>query len=252
MYPGKQPSSAGPFNRAHGQRLVAMYEQQELTRGRVMLVDDDLVSYFLDLNTAPGRPDIGSMPPRLLREHEEFLKGYERGPLMKQEIEFERLFLKNMALKHDLTSEMLQVMQRKDDSVEGAVQLCYCRSAVLPKVSGICKEFGNGYVRCAYRKCDFGGFFHKRCVKKLGVEKVSRWYCTTCEKKMRMWAYKALNIPYHFDDLYKGFSNEEKGVAKKLVAQMTQPGGVMDQFKSRLQELYAGEVDEDLEDEDVD
>jgi hypothetical protein len=114
------------------------------------------------------------------------------------------------------------------------------------------KEFGNGYVRCSYRKCEFGGFFHKRCVKKLGVEKVSRWYCTACEKKMKMWACKALHTPYQFEDIFKDFSDEEKGVAKKLVAQMTQPGGVMDQFKSRLRELYAGEGDEDLEEEDVD
>lgn len=217
-----------------------------------MLVDDDLVPYFLDLNTTPDRPDLGNMPPRLQREHEEFLKGYERGPLMKQEIEFERLFLKNMTLKHDLTPEVLQAMQRKDDLVEGAVQLCYCRRAVLPKASGVCKESSNGYVRCSYHKCEFGGFFHKRCVKRLGVEKVSRWYCTACEKKMKMWAYKALNIPYQFDDFLKKFSDEEKGVAKKLVAQMTQPGGVMDQFRSRLQELYAGEVDADLKEEDVD
>lgn len=51
---------------------------------------------------------------------------------------------------------------------------------------------------------------------------------------------------------YKGFSNERKGVAKKLLAQVTRPGGVMDLFKSRLQELSAGEADEDLEKEDVD
>jgi hypothetical protein len=69
---------------------------------------------------------------------------------------------------------------------------------------------------------------------------------------MRILAYKALDLPYRFDDLYKGFSNERKGVAKKLLAQVTRPGGVMDLFKSRLQELSAGEADEDLEKEDVD
>lgn len=252
IYPGKQPCSAGPYNRAHGQRLIAMYEQQDLTKGRVMLIDEDVVPYFLDLNTSPDRPDLGSMPPRLLREHKEFLDGYDRGPLMKQELEFERLFLKNMTLKHDLTSEMLQAIQRQKDSLEGAVQMCYCRTAVLPKISEISKEFGNSFVRCSYRKCEFGALFHKHCIKKLGVEKVSRWYCTTCEKKMRMLAYKALNIPYQFDDIFKDFSDEEKGVAKKLVAQMTQPGGVMDQFKSRLQELYVGEDCEGLEEEGVD
>lgn len=76
-----------------------------------MLVDDDLVPYLMDLNTSSGRPDLGSMPHRLLREHKKFSDGYERGPLMKQVIEFERLFLKNMTFNHDLTSETLQAMQ---------------------------------------------------------------------------------------------------------------------------------------------
>ncbi|KAF1928108.1 uncharacterized protein M421DRAFT_101453 [Didymella exigua CBS 183.55] len=186
MYPGRQPCTAGPYNRAQGRRLMAMYEQQDLTKGRVMLVDDDLVPYFLDLNTLQNKPKLGSMPPRLLREHTEFLDGYDRGPLIKQEIEFERLFAKNMAFKHGLTTKMLQGIQQQNDNVKGSVQLCYCRTAVMPKVSEIKKEFGNGFVSCMYRKCEFGGIFHKRCVKKLGVEKVSRWYCTACEKKMKV------------------------------------------------------------------
>ncbi|KAF3043998.1 hypothetical protein E8E12_005497 [Didymella heteroderae] len=251
MYPGKQPCTVGPYNRTHGQRLTAMYEQQDLTKGRMMLVDDDLVPYFLDLNTSPTRPDLGSMPPRLLREHTEFLAGYDRGPLMKQEVEFERLFVKNKTLKHDLTSEMLQGIQRRNDSLKGSVRLCYCRTAVLPKISEINKELGSSSVCCSYRKCEFGGFFHKRCVKKLGIDKVSRWYCTTCEKKLKMWAYKALNIPHQFEDVYKDFTDEEKGFANNLIAQMMQPGGVMDQFKLRLRELFTGEDGEDL-DEDVD
>jgi hypothetical protein len=230
---------------------MAIYEQQDLTRGRVMLVDEDLVLYFLDLNTSLNKPGLGRMPSSLLREHTEYLDGYERGPLMKQEIEFERLFSKNMNMKHELTTKMLQEIQRENDSLKGSVQLCYCRTAVLPKVSEIEKEFGDGSVRCSYRNCDFGGLFHKRCVQKLGVEKVSRWYCTACEKKMKMWAYKALNIPDKFDDVFKDLTVQEKGVAKKLVAQMTQPGGVMDQFKSRLQELYASGDDECVG-EDVD
>lgn len=123
---------------------------------------------------------------------------------------------------------------------------------MLPKIANIHKEFGRGSVRCSFLKCEFGGLFHKRCVKKLGPEKVSRWYCTSCEKKIKMWAYKSLNIPYPLEDVFKDFSEEEQGVAKKLVAQMMQPGGVMDQFKSRLQELYVGEAGEGLEEEDVD
>ncbi|KAJ4379614.1 hypothetical protein N0V86_004795 [Didymella sp. IMI 355093] len=209
-----------PFHEPHCScRLMAIYEQQDLTQGRVMLVDEDLVPYLLDLNTSPNNPGLGRMPPSLLREHTEYLDGYERGPLMKQEIEFERLFFRNMNLKDELTTKMLQEIQRENDMLKGSMQLCYCRTAVLPKVSEIKKEFGDGSVRW--------------------VEKVSRWYCTACEKNMKMWAYKALNIPDKFEDVFKDFTIQEKGVGKKLIAQMTQPGGVMDQFKSRLQELYA-------------
>lgn len=231
---------------------MAMYEQHELTKDRIMLVDDDLVSYFLDINVSPSKPDLGGMPPRLLREHTELLDGYDRGPLMKQEVEFERLFVKNTSMRHQLTTKVLRDIQRQYDDGKGSVQLCYCKTAVLPKVSEITKRLGNGFVSCSYRKCEFGGVFHKRCVKNLGVEKVSRWYCTACEKKMKMWAYKALTIPFNEDDVFKSFMAEEKLIAKKVVTEMTQPGGVTDRFKSRLQELYVCEDDEDLEVEDVD
>lgn len=231
---------------------MAMYEQHELTKGRIMLVDDDLVSYFLDINASPRKPDLGGMPPRLLREHTGFLEGYDRDPLMKQEAEFERLFVKNTTMRHQLTTKMLRDIQCQNDGGKGSVQLCYCKTAVLPKVSEITKRFGNGFVSCSYRKCEFGGVFHKRCVKNLGIEKVSRWYCTACEKKMKVWAYKALNISCNGDNVFKDFTAEEKLIAKKMVAEMTQPGGVMNRFTSCLQELYVSEDDEDLEVEDVD
>ncbi|KAF2631222.1 hypothetical protein BU25DRAFT_481786 [Macroventuria anomochaeta] len=246
MHPGKQLCTAGPYNRAHGERMMATYEQHTLTKGRVMLVDDDLVSYFMDINNTPSKPDLASMPPRLLREHTDFLDGYERGPLMRQELEFERLFVKNMAMRHPLTMRMLQDIQRQNSGRKGSVKLCYCGTEMVPNAQKMKTESNKGFVSCSYGKCGFGGVFHKRCVKKLGVEKVSRWYCTACEKQMKILAYKALGIPYiDGDAVIDG--------AEKMIAEMiAKPGGPMDRFKSRLQELYMGDACDDSEVEDVD
>ena len=230
---------------------MALYEKHDLTRGRIILVDDDLVTYFGDINNSPSKPDLTSMPPRLLREHTEFLAGYELGPLMKKELEFERLFVKNTTIKQSLTRGMLQKIQRQDSGCKSSVQLCYCQAEVVLNTYEIKKEFGNGFVNCSYRKCEFGGLFHKRCVKKLGVEKVSRWYCTACEEQMKKSAYKALNILYEGDTAI--MNDTGKLLAEKIVAEMlAKPGGAMDCFKSRLQKLYAGETGDALRVEDLD
>lgn len=209
-----------------------------------MLVDDDMVSYFTDLdNSSP-------MPPRLLREHTEFLDGYDRGPLMKQELEFERLFLKNISLKHPLTTRTLQDIQRLHFGPKGSIQMCYCQVEVPCTISGIRKEFSKGHVSCSYRECEFGGVFHKRCVKKLGVEKVSRWYCTACEKQMKALACRTLGVVHN--DETAAVSVSEKRFAEKVVAKMLAKPDAMKRFKSRLQELHAGDMRSDLEIEDVD
>jgi hypothetical protein len=210
-----------------------------------MLVNDDVVSYLMDEYNKPGNPDYATMPARLLREHNEFLDGYERGPLMKQELEFERLLIKNAAMKHPVTMRMLSDIQLQNANLKDAFPVCYCHVEVR-NVSDLEKEFSKGFVRCSYGKCEFGGLFHKRCVKKLGFEKVSRWYCTACEKKMMLLARKTLKLP---------FVDEAAAVphTEKLVANMMEnPGVVMGHFKSRLQELYANMMGAGLDVEDVD
>ncbi|KAJ4989110.1 hypothetical protein SVAN01_05372 [Stagonosporopsis vannaccii] len=194
VYPSKQFCTFGPHNQACGERLLALYERHDLTKGRVMLVDEDLVPYFVNDSTSTIAPDFGSMPPRLLREHYEYLDGFDRGPLMKQELEFKRLFQKNTSMKHPLTLKKLQDVQHQKFDPQGSVQLCYCQIKIARTASAINKEFSKGYVSCSYQSCEFGGIFHKRCVKKLGVEKVSRWYCTACEKQMKALACRALGI----------------------------------------------------------
>jgi hypothetical protein len=219
---------------------MAMYEQHERTRGRLMLVDEDVVTYFMDDTNTPSKPDHASMPARLLWEHIEFLEGYERGPLMKQEFEFDQLFVKNVAIKHPITMRMLLDIQCHSNGRKDTLKLCYCYTEVQ-NLSEVGKEFSKGFVRCSYGKCEFGGIFHKRCVKKLGVEKVSRWYCTACEREMKILACKTLEIPP-----VKNKTIMDRA-EKMVIEMMKNPGGAMDRFKVRLQELYDNGICDELD-----
>src|SRR5690242_12962561 len=113
VHPGKLFYSSGPYNRAFGERLLAMYQEHDLTKGRVMLVDEDLVSYFMKDDRSTKAPDHASMPPGLLHEYHELLDGHGRSSLIEQELEFDRLFRKNMSMKHPLTMTKLQSIQRQ-------------------------------------------------------------------------------------------------------------------------------------------
>ncbi|XPS99467.1 hypothetical protein M3J09_008642 [Ascochyta lentis] len=244
MHPGTDNFSAGPYNRAHGERLMALYEQDERTKGRVMLVDDDLVSYFMDKTSQPTH---ASMPTRLLKEHTEFQEGYERGPLMKQESDFERMFVKNLAMKRPLTMRMLQDIQYLSTGSDNSDELryCYCYTETN-NPSELTREFNKDIVECSYRDCEFGGVFHKRCVKKLGTEKVSRWYCTACEKRMKAAAHKVLNLACVIEE------DAIKARVKKIAEMMDKPGGAMGIFRSHFQELCTREANDDLGVENVD
>lgn len=98
-----------------------------MTKDRVLLVDDDLVNYLMNDDSSAKTPDFTGMPPRLLQEHTEFLVGCDRGPLMKQELEFDRLFQKNMSMKNPLTWVELQKIQRQTFGPKGSVPICYCQ-----------------------------------------------------------------------------------------------------------------------------
>ncbi|KAJ8112033.1 hypothetical protein OPT61_g5508 [Boeremia exigua] len=251
VHPSNKPCTSGPYNQAQGEKILAMYEQNDLTKGRLMLVDDDLVSYFAGFSHNPNTPNTEDIPPRLLREHTEFLDGYERGPLMKKELEYQRLFTKNAFIRHPLTPNMLQDIQHQNAGPKGSVKLCYCQTETLPNVRDIKKEFAKGYVVCSFRKCRFGRIFHKHCVKTLGADKVSRWYCTDCEKEMKAVADKVLSTPYK--DGVAVVSDTEKPLAKKAVATIfANASAVTGRIKSYVQEFFSEEISGDLEVEDVD
>lgn len=207
MYPGKKPCLAGPYNQAHGERLLAVYEQHDLTKGRVMLVDHDLVSYFMSLNSRPEKSNHASILPRVMHNHTGFLNDFERIALMDKERVFEKVFTKNTTTSHPLTKNILQDINPQISGLSVSAKSCYCQIEVSRNVCDMKKEFGKDYVRCSYRKCEFGNIFHKQCVKKLGFEKVSRWYCTACEKQMKVKACEALGISYKDEDLEASTAN---------------------------------------------
>jgi hypothetical protein len=179
--------SSGPYNRLRGEKLLRLYEKDPRTKGRLMLVDDDLIHYFMEDPSARARNrGPGAVPDRLAKEYAEFSDGYNPGPLMDQEREFERLWSRNKLIKHELTQEMLQDIQRDQFERAGTQYMCYCR-ADIPKGGAPAKDT----VICSYRDCHTR-YFHKLCVKKLGVEKVSRWYCTSCEHQMKVLARQTL------------------------------------------------------------
>ncbi|RAR01485.1 duf323 domain-containing protein [Stemphylium lycopersici] len=186
VMPCLEMCSTGPYNRLHGEKLLAMYEEDQRTKGRLMLVDEDMISYLTEdpLSRALYR-DPCTVPNRLAKEYTDFADGFDPGPLMKQERQFERLWSRNKLIKRQLTHETLREIQRATFERPGARYICYCAARVpdrglqfLPEV--LPKDF----VACSFRNCPIC-YFHKSCVKKLGVDKVSRWYCTSCEKQMQ-------------------------------------------------------------------
>ncbi|CAN9219811.1 unnamed protein product [Alternaria alternata] len=107
--------STGPFNRLRGEKLLSLYEKDHRTKGRLMLIDDDLINYFMEDPISRSRnrnPD--GVPARLQKEYDDVKNGYNPGTLMAQELRFERLYAKNGFMKQELTQSMLQDIQRNE------------------------------------------------------------------------------------------------------------------------------------------
>jgi hypothetical protein len=178
--------TSGPYNRLRGEKLLSLYNTVASTKGRLMLVDDDLIHYFMEDPSSRARNGGLGVPDRLAKEYIEFTDGRNPGPLMEQERQFERLWSKNKLIKHQLTQKTLHCIQRNQFERAGTQYMCYCRGAV-PKGGVTVKDT----VVCSHRDCHTR-YFHKSCVKRLGVEKVSRWYCTSCEYQMKVLARQTL------------------------------------------------------------
>lgn len=185
VYPCGNILQAGPYNRLHGQRLLKAYRQNEQLKGRIMLVDDDLLDYLmLDPSDRSRDSETSGVLRDLAAEYAANAKGSAPGPLMQQESLFDRLWNKNAVMKHKITQKMLMSMR---DSVvmSGTPLICYCQDVIPNDMSA------KSLVLCSHVDCRFL-LFHKACVKDMGVDKVSRWYCAECHGKMQLLAYKTL------------------------------------------------------------
>lgn len=227
-YPCGNLCTSGPYNRLKGERLLAMYEMDCRTKGRVMLVDSDLIYYFmLDPSARAAlqyEPEI--IPERLAAEYAEFSQGRKPGPLMEQERQFERLWHKNAISKHHISSKDLKVIQRQKIEILDVTRMCYCQ-VTLPDEGDMPKDI----FMCSHHDCEYV-YFHKSCVKKLGVDKVSRWFCTSCEEKMKMLARQTLrdlgytDVPNEED--FDGFL-DMKNFEQNFEKIMNMPNGIMDE-----------------------
>lgn len=202
---------------------------------RVMLIDDDLITYLI--HSIPGQPGIpgpfGTVPRRLAQERINCLAGFKMGPVMRQELQFITLELKNMADKHELTPETLQSIQDEAIRPKGIKWVCYCRS---PCREG---EHLDNIVECAHRDCRCV-YFHSSCIEKLGYEKVSRWYCTVCAVEMSALAKDTLRGVEYADENDRSLETFRRALnsatqEKEKVGQLG--GGGQESAMARLAQL---------------
>lgn len=192
IMPGDKPCTSGPYNRLRGEKLLSIYEKDARVKGCLMLVDTDFINYLTGDPSNPARfPNLDSEPGRLAQEIADFHDGFGPGPLMKQENLYHRIKYSNKFRNQQLIQDTLPEIQRKASGKPGQPRICYC-SIAMPENS--CPSLRRDLITCSYRHCTIKNF-HKSCVKKLGVENVSRWYCTHCEKQMQLTAYKVLCVP---------------------------------------------------------
>lgn len=207
--------STGPFNRLRGEKLLSLYEKDHRTKGRLMLIDDDLINYFMEDPISRSRnrnPD--GVPARLQKEYDDVKNGYNPGTLMAQELRFERLYAKNGFMKQELTQSMLQDIQRNEFERLDTRYMCYCRAA-LPKTGSSKTDI----IVCSYRDCSTGNF-HRSCIKKLGFGLVSRWYCTECEQKMKVLARQTLRRLGYTDIPHEGPCSYSYGLSADKFEEM--------------------------------
>jgi hypothetical protein len=229
-YPAEDLLFSGPFNRLRAEKLFAMYQQEAHLKNRIMLVDFALIDY-LQLDPVTRMLDKSRVPKRIAAEYADFAAGYHAGPLMKQEELFERLRGKNKALKRKITQKMLGKAVRGRFELKDRPFMCYCHVNIpedgLPK----------NVVECSYRDCSIK-FFHKACVKKLGTNKVSRWYCTECQNHMRTLAHQTLR-DLGYDDVPDEEAAFEHSM-ELLKGKMNVPDSAVERIKERLGQMGGG------------
>jgi hypothetical protein len=231
VYPCDQILSSGPYNRLRGEKLLAMYQKDERFQGRIMLVDNDMIEHFLlEPKERILHHDTHHVPKRLATEYNDYTNGFNPGPLIEQEKQFERLWHKNNIIKSQLSPDVLSDFHEKFESATTSF-MCYCRD-IMPEHYST-----EDTVECAHRDCALR-YFHKSCVKKLGVEKVSHWYCTRCEHQMSALANHTLRA-LGYDDIPDEVEEFNKTLAT-IKAKLNMPETEIDQVHGRLKEMGGG------------
>ncbi|KAJ4301697.1 hypothetical protein N0V90_003790 [Kalmusia sp. IMI 367209] len=194
IYAETNPDALGPFSYHRGEKLMRFFESRPETKGRLMLVDAELYHWI----TTEGRSwsvekakregtEILGMPKRLSVEVDDYFRGYEKGKTVKQLEQYQELADRNDRLcTRKITRDLLEQMRKECEHGAPGTSICYCKD-VMPA-----RPDDDEFVECGFRECPFR-FFHRSCIKDLGFEKVTTWYCALCECTMLWIALKALD-----------------------------------------------------------
>lgn len=193
------PCEIGPFNYIQGEKLMEFFQSQPETKDKLMLIDEDLYTWLYTVGRhwrietmTLKKLDNTPMPKRLSWEVEDYVRGFQKGRILKQVDQFQALADRNerialIGCRTKVTEQLLQSLRKKCESGPVDEWICYCQDDIPND-----PENDEGLVECMFRDCPIR-FFHRRCVERLGYSKVTTWYCADCEKHISLVAQKALH-----------------------------------------------------------
>jgi hypothetical protein len=151
----------------------------------MLLMDSDLARYLLGEDLIDTElPEL----PDLWVEYAELMAPLASpARIMAQETRFRMIQDKNRAMETQLSLEEIEKVHGKAEPA-GMEFMCFCHRPVPQDL-----ETRKDVVECGHRDCPFG-YFHRFCVRDLVPELSTRWYCTLCELKMKMAAWKLLGV----------------------------------------------------------
>ncbi|KAF2451249.1 hypothetical protein P171DRAFT_478297 [Karstenula rhodostoma CBS 690.94] len=200
VYAESHPSEIGPFNYMQCEKLMKFFKSQPDTKGKLMLVDEDLFTWLctvgrhwrIESMAMMKKLDKVPMPKRLSWEVDDYVRGYQKGRMLKQVDLFQDLADRNERLaaigcRAGVTKRQLEALRKKCETGPEDEAICYCQ-ANIPEHP----EDDDDLIECMFRDCPIK-FFHRRCVEKLGYDKVTTWYCGWCEKNLSVAAQKAMH-----------------------------------------------------------
>ncbi|KAF2659085.1 hypothetical protein K491DRAFT_215572 [Lophiostoma macrostomum CBS 122681] len=206
----------GPFNRLRAEKLLNMFNASadDIVKGRLMLVDDDIYDWIT------RKPSVGAgvdadvdrewgmhrdrdrdgdrdvqLPARIKREMMDFTMGLKEGSGLKQESRYNTMSITNgsRAVSKQPSEQHLASMTATFEPL-GSRFVCYC--------ADVWKQ-GEVYVECRHGQCKWK-LFHRKCVRATWIEGVRNWYCWECEGRMERQADRLvawLNGEVEMDDV---------------------------------------------------